>query len=1513
MNKRLNTILLILATLIGIVMPAAASYLPFNTNVNMNVGIGTTTPEGALTVMNGNVGIGTWVPGYALQVQGVGEFAKAVYATNILSGASGFTLNVSGGGVSAGGGITYVGATAPIAPGTLEFLTGTAVGTEPERMRIDANGNVGIGSWGQNNLVNTFSVVGNIGIGTNQSSPFVQTSAPNGGIIIQNNVGIGSLTPGQALDVNGTIRMTGITLTGNGAANGNVLVGNSVGVGTWMPANTLSTSAAGTNYWLLNGGAGNIGINTSYAVGIGTSFVGGTNEAALSVMNGNVGIGTWVPKYGLDIIGNVGIGTKASGDAFIVTTSGVGIGTFSPADNFQVFSNDAGGTEATIGSVNNIAALCIDGIHGNCIGSDYLQLDQLGNGQMDIYYLGNGTGDLSFRDNSGNIKISFKQGGNVGIGTSSPVSLLGILGNVAIGKTAGDAFLTTTAPSGGMIVEGNIGVGSTAPGTALDVNGTARVSGFTLTGNGAANGNVLVGNSIGVGTWMPASTLSTSAAGTNYWLLNGGAGNVGINTSYAVGIGTSFVGGTGEASLSVMNGNVGIGTWVPGSALAVAGNVAVNAITFPNTIGGVPKITSAITGIFEPYLVLSSDAGSDPSLSFQRGNTAQMQIVSSQGGPQLISYFGGFSLSGTGNVGIGTILGSGNLGVGSTAPGQLLDVQGTARMIGFTLTGNGAANGNVLVTNSVGVGTWMPASSLASTNYWNYTAAGNIGVSTIQAVGIGTSFIGGTGEAALSIMNGKVGIGTWLPAGVLDIPSKLTVVLGTGNQSSVTIGGNNTQVANPTQLVFGDWQNAGTTRPEYVFNGTLDWMGLGQIDSASDNNLRMGSNGTNYYNTWPAYGSFPFNLSIDGGVGIGTFVMPTKNGLLVQGNVGIGTIDYGASLGIVGNVGIGTIARGDLYLTTAPPNGGMIVEGNIGIGSFAPVQKLDVQGTVRDLGEIVNGNIGVGSAAPGTALDVNGTARVGGFTLTGNGAANGNVLVGNSVGVGTWMPANTLATSAAGTNYWLLNGGAGNVGINTSYAVGIGTSFVGGTGESALSVMNGNVGIGTWLPNSALIVMNGNVGIGTLVANYPLQVVNSNGLPAIFGYNTTGFGYGVEGISDTGVGVDAISNGASGQDYALMARQYGSGSAAYFLGGATATTPTVIIQQATGSLADLLQAQNSAGTSLVNITSAGNVGIGTWTPIVPLQIVGVGTQTPYGGGVIINNGNVGIGTTVPGSALFVGSGVITSYNTLATSGEGIVTYAGNGKAINMQAGTANANILYDSTGGFSFQSEARNLVLAGLSSSTNITMNIDANGNVGIGTTGVLFGGLVVQNGNVGFGTYFPQTGLAVMNGNVGIGTWTAKGGNLIVNGGGNVGIGSAWPGTMLDVQGTIRSLGQVTNGNVTVASGGQFSGRITRRLVAVTQSATPSINTDTMDIASITGLAQAITSMSSGLTGTPVNGDMLMIQITDNGTARGITWGASFASTTVNLPTTTVASTMIRILLQYNSATSHWECLAVA
>lgn len=106
---------------------------------------------------------------------------------------------------------------------------------------------------------------------------------------------------------------------------------------------------------------------------------------------------------------------------------------------------------------------------------------------------------------------------------------------------------------------------------------------------------------------------------------------------------------------------------------------------------------------------------------------------------------------------------------------------------------------------------------------------------------------------------------------------------------------------------------------------------------------------------------------------------------------------------------------------------------------------------------------------------------------------------------------------------------------------------------------------------------------------------------------------------------------------------------------------------------------------------------------------------------------------------------------------------------------------------------------------------------------------------------------------------------------------------------------------------------RITRRVVVTTQSATPTINTDNTDMSSITGLAQAITSMTTNLSGTPVLGDFLEVQITDNGTARAITWGASFSTSTVALPTTTVISTLLHVLFEWSSASSTWVCVAVA
>lgn len=108
-------------------------------------------------------------------------------------------------------------------------------------------------------------------------------------------------------------------------------------------------------------------------------------------------------------------------------------------------------------------------------------------------------------------------------------------------------------------------------------------------------------------------------------------------------------------------------------------------------------------------------------------------------------------------------------------------------------------------------------------------------------------------------------------------------------------------------------------------------------------------------------------------------------------------------------------------------------------------------------------------------------------------------------------------------------------------------------------------------------------------------------------------------------------------------------------------------------------------------------------------------------------------------------------------------------------------------------------------------------------------------------------------------------------------------------------------------------SSRVNERENTVASSATPSINTDTTDIFTITALAAAITSMTTNLSGTPVNGQKLTIRIKDAGTARAITWGASFASRGATLPTTTVISKYLYVGLIYNSTAAVWDCVATA
>lgn len=159
---------------------------------------------------------------------------------------------------------------------------------------------------------------------------------------------------------------------------------------------------------------------------------------------------------------------------------------------------------------------------------------------------------------------------------------------------------------------------------------------------------------------------------------------------------------------------------------------------------------------------------------------------------------------------------------------------------------------------------------------------------------------------------------------------------------------------------------------------------------------------------------------------------------------------------------------------------------------------------------------------------------------------------------------------------------------------------------------------------------------------------------------------------------------------------------------------------------------------------------------------------------------------------------------------------------------------------------------------------------------------------------------LPVGNGGVGVATLPA---NQILVGAGTgavTGIAASTPGYIMGT-----------------SDGTTWTSQPLTRINSTASSATPAINTDTTDQYNITALAAAITSMTSGLTGTPRDGQHLMIRFKDNGTARGIVWGSKFLSSGVaTLLATTVISKTHLVGLIYDTAAASgagaWICVAV-
>ena len=610
-----------------------------NVNLNGNYLSGDGDNEGVFVDATGNVGIGTTSPNDPMEIM------NTVPEIRLSDSDGGYAV------VSGSGGHVSLHAD----PGNTQIGSRFSVDIDgAERLRIDSSGNVGIGTTTPGRIVeikNDMAVIRmsdssatknsngqHAAIEMNDSSGtpigFMGFNTAGQGLTVANynstgdigfytdsstkmtidgdtgNVGIGTTSPGEKLEVSGNIKGTQLCIGADCRA-------------AWPSGGTVTQVDAGTG---LTGGSV---ITATGTIGL----------ADTAVTAGSFGSATQVPSFTVDAQGRLTAAANVSitdNDTTYSTVTGVADGLMIAADKTKL---DAIEASATADQTPTEILTAVKTVDGAASGLDADLLDA----QSGAYYLdySNFTNtptvpdghSLDAADGSPSDSLFVDNSGNVGIGTAAPNVKLDVNGSIRSRVIDGTIFYMRgeTSDSGTPIADGMIiRYEENLFGAALDgilfektdFNAADPDGGFIFANRGndgvrevalsiKGNGNV------GIGTTSPPERLSVKSKTntiTDYPInlqnlsdtMRTGLGVYGLSNKEGTAQNIDFTLDIGGDLIMSPGGNVGIGTTSPNAKLTVEGVVTLDEQTGdPTGTAGYGSVYAKMTGNSTTEMVLA--------------------------------------------------------------------------------------------------------------------------------------------------------------------------------------------------------------------------------------------------------------------------------------------------------------------------------------------------------------------------------------------------------------------------------------------------------------------------------------------------------------------------------------------------------------------------------------------------------------------------------------------------------------------------------------------------------------------------------------------------------------------------------------------------------------------------------------------------------------------------------------------------------------------------------------------